>query len=104
MRTFKLVTATISLGLILTLAGCGGGDDGANTTGMTQEQWKAIIHPGMTEAEVIAIAGRPPDGHGPITGVPHSGQLDVWTFGNEEGYAGLNSSGKVDLIGWGHSW
>ena len=104
MRNVTILLSVLLLGFSLVLSGCEGG--GGESGGMTEEQWKAMILPWMTEAEVIALVGRPPDNHtappGLLPGV--SGQTDCWTYGNEQGYVVLNDGGKVFVIGWGSEW
>jgi hypothetical protein len=108
MRYKTYVIVTVLLSLVCFILGCGGGgsSSGGGTFvgggGMTNEKWKTIIQPGMTEAEVITVVGRAPDSYGPIPGnSSYKGKVDVWKFGNENGYCGFNSAGKVDMIGWG---
>lgn len=90
----KHITRVIGIILLflvgLCLVGCGGGSD----DGMSQDEWHAMVKLGMTDAEVIAVVGRPPE----TVMNTNSGTEIGWRFGNDVGRVIYDANHIVVLV------
>jgi len=84
-----LGVVTMAAGLV----GCGGG--GGDEEAMTSEEWSNTIHMGMTQDEVIAAVGRPPDRQYNDSRFITPNPFYAWRFGNDEGAVAYGVDGRV---------
>lgn len=87
----------ISVVVALAGSGCGGG---GNEEAMNSDRWSDIIHIGMTEAEVIGVVGRPPDGQYTDSRYSQPNPFYSWRYGNDRAAVAYDADGKVAVFSY----
>ena len=90
-RTARLLLGVLLAGMCLTACDDGGGD------GMTQEKWRETVSFDMTQAQVEAAVGRPPD---QATTQLNGLVLLSWRYGDDAGTVTMHPNGAIYSIGW----